>query len=121
MTFDYAGLENTALTQIDEFGRTVVFRSVDQGTFDASTNSRTGNSVTNTNVKAVITDYRERQINDETIRRGDKRVMIAGAALSSAPETNDIIVDGSEVYRIINVETIQPGDTVLLYKLQVRK
>ncbi len=119
MSFNYSGLSKTAVKNIAKFGRSVTFRSVTVGTFDTSTGTKTGAKDVDKIIKAVITDYKDRQIDGEIIRRGDKQVMIAGSSVIS-PKTNDIIVDGSD-YKIVNIETVQPGDTVLIYKLQVRK
>ena len=120
MSFNYAGLASTALKQIAKFGRSVTLRAVTAGTFDTSTGTKTGASTADTVVKAVVTAYKDKQIDGEIIRHGDKMVMIAGSAVTTAPVTNDIVVDGGD-YKIVNIETIQPGDTVLIYKLQVRK
>lgn len=120
MSFSYGSLASTALKQIAKFGRSVTLRTVTVGTFDTGTGVTTGASDADVTVKAVITGYTNKQTDGEIIRRGDKQVMIAGSAVTAAPVLNDVVVDDGD-YKIVNIETIQPGDTVLLYKLQVRK
>ena len=120
MSFNYASLASTALKQITKFGRSVTLRTVTTGTFDTGTGVISGASDADVTVKAVVTGYKDKQIDGQIIRSGDKQVMIAGSALTTAPKTNDIVVDSGD-YKIVNIETIQPGDTVLIYKLQVRK
>jgi len=120
MSFNYAGLAKTALKQIAKFGRSVTLRTVAAGTFDTSTGTVSGASNSDVVVKALVTGYKDKQIDGQIIRHGDKMVMIAGSAVTTPPVSNDIVVDGGD-YKIVNIETIQPGDTVLIYKLQVRK
>jgi len=120
MSFNYSGLEETALRQIENFGRPVMYRSITTGSFNTRTGSITGDAVSETTIKAVLLAFRDSQIDVEFIRRCDKQALVAGASFATPPKTNDIIDDGSD-YKVVNVETVQPGDTVLIYKLQVRK
>jgi hypothetical protein len=53
------------------------------------------------------------------IQMGDKKVLCAAEGLTK-PAPGDIVEDGSE-YRVVAVQEVGPGDTPILYKLQVRK
>lgn len=117
---DYSSLAATALRQIADKGRNVTLRRDAAGTYNPASDTFTAGDEDNETVKAVITDYHDRQIDGEIIMRGDRRAIIAASGLT-APDKGDVIVDGSDQYRIINIETVKPGDTALLYKLQVRK
>lgn len=116
MTFDYSKLAQVALTQIANFGRDCVLKRVTESTYNYDTGTNAGGSIANTTIKAVVTDYALKQIDGTIIQRGDKLFTIAAKDLT-APDTNDYIDD----WKILNVETIQTGDTALLYKCQVRK
>lgn len=115
MSFDYSGIQSTGLSLINEFGRSCVLKRITEGTFNPSTGTVTGASSTNENITAVFTDYNERQIDGNIIVRGDKLVLIAGTI--TEPKNNDEIDD----WKIINIETVETGDTPLLYKAQVRR
>lgn len=117
----YASQAASVVRQIGKFGRLVTLRRVTAGTLDTATDTITGAGTTDATVKAVVLDYQQREIDGDMVIRGDKRVLIAAADLDSAPAKSDRIIDGGVTYQIENVEIVGPGDTDLLYKLQVRK
>ncbi|WP_138476167.1 hypothetical protein [Dyadobacter bucti] len=110
-----------AKEQINEFGRTVILRRNNEGQYDPSDDSFTGSTSAEESIKALFTDFTEKEIDGTIILRGDKKVLIASAELLAPPQHNDTIVDGNDEYKIIPMSTIQPGDTPIIYKLQVRK
>jgi hypothetical protein len=116
MTFDYSKLAQIALAQIANFGRDVVLKRVMESTYNYTTGTNTGGSTTTETIKAVVTDYELKQIDGTIIQRGDKLYTMAAQGLN-APKTNDFLDD----WKILAVDTIQTGDTALLYKCQVRK
>lgn len=118
---DYSSLAASALRQIADSGREVTLRRVTAGTYHPDADAFSGDDEEDEDIDAVITDYHDRQIDGEIILRGDRKVLIAGSALTSPPTKGDVMEDGDDEYRIVNIETVKPGDTVLLYKLQVRK
>lgn len=119
MAFDYSNLANVALFQISDKGRNVTLRYVEEGTYNPGTDAFSGTTFTDTTVKALIRNYSLRELLDTIILVGDKEVILASSGITR-PEVNDIIIDSSSYYRILNVVEIIPGDTSLLYKLQVR-
>lgn len=120
MTF-YEEMAQLTREQIDEYGRLAIIRRTTGNTYDPSTDTNSDGAVTEASVKMLFTDYREREIDGTIIIRGDKKVLIADAAVNTPPKHNDIIIDGLNEYKVIDLDTIQPGDTPLIYKLQVRK
>jgi hypothetical protein len=117
----YSDMAEMAREQIEEYGRTVILRRNNEGAYNADTDTMDGGTVSDVSVKVLFTEYRQNEIDNTIILRGDKKILIADAALGFAPQHNDIIVDGTDHYKVINLSTVQPGDTPLLYKLQVRK
>ena len=117
----YSEMAEMAREEIEEYGRTITLRRNNEGSYDAATDTMVGASVSDVSVKVLFTEYRQNEIDNTIILRGDKKVLIAATSLSFAPEHNDIIIDGGTQYKVINLSTVQPGDTPLLYKLQVRK
>jgi len=120
MTFNYSGLAAAALRLIDKFGRNVTLRSVTAGSYDTATMTKTGASDADKVVKMAIVEYKQSQIDGEVVQRGDELGLLAASAVTAKPVVNDIVIDSVQ-YKIINIETIKPGDTALLYKLQLRR
>lgn len=122
MTFDYSRSASTALNQINDKGRTVTVRTPGEDmVYDPATDTFTPGEDVDTPVKALFTQFAKRDIDGELILQTDKRVLIAASALDAAPGTQDKIVDGGTEYQVINTETVQPGDTAILYMVQVRR
>lgn len=119
MAFNYAGLEATALVQIADKGRNVILRRVTEGSYNPANDTISGDSNADETVKALVRNFTERELVEGLIIKGDKEVTVAASGLT-IPEMNDIIVD-TQQFRIINVLEIAPGDTAMLYKLQVRR
>jgi len=116
MSYDYSSLATTGASLISKFGRDVTLKHVTEGSYDFSTGGVSGDSVTSETVKAVFTNYNDGQIDGSIVQRGDRLVLVSND-VTSEPKTNDIIGG----FKIVGVETIQPANDVLLYKLQVRK
>lgn len=115
MTF-YDDMAQTAQEMINEFGRDIT-RHRPGGSYDPGTDINTDSGI-DFSVKAVFTEFKQSEIDGTIIVRGDKKALISSV---TAPVMNDLLIDGAEQYRIVNVETIKPGDTEILYKAQVRK
>ncbi len=111
MAFDYSALRNTAITLINKFGRTATRRVV--------TNSGSEFDPTQTNVDTPIVGafvgFSNREIDGTLILATDKK-MISYDSVA----IDDKIIDASIKYVVKNVDTINPGDTVLIYKIQLR-
>lgn len=119
MGFDYTNISKTALAQIADKGRTIGILYKTEGTYDADTDSVSGNSAETVVVKAVVTNFNRRDVADGLVEAGDLQVLIAASGIAK-PRTNDIVIDGDE-FTVINVTEIKPGSVAILYKLQVRK
>lgn len=120
MSFDYSSLASVSVAQIADKGRNVTYRIATQGTYDPQTDAITSQSTSTKTVKAVIINARQNEIDGTLIKKGDKFALIADDSLTFTPKTNDVIFDGDE-YTVKNIKTVKPGNTVLLYKLQLRK
>tara|TARA_B100000686_G_C16738759_1_gene945274 strand:+ start:787 stop:1137 length:351 start_codon:yes stop_codon:yes gene_type:complete len=114
---NYEGIANTALQQIADKGRTITIKSVTEGAYVPG--QPYSGTETETSVKAVVTAYSERLIDGSVIQTGDKQALIAARGISE-PTTSDKIIDGGDTYSIVNVSTVKPGNTAILYKIQVR-
>lgn len=79
-----------------------------------------GTPGTSVSAYAVFLDYTTREIDGDSIRRGDKRCLVAANGLADLSQYEGI-VDGGEVWKIVSAETLAPGAVRLLYTFQVRK
>ncbi|AEP08892.1 hypothetical protein [Micavibrio aeruginosavorus] len=122
MTEFYENMAKTALKQIADKGREITVRRPGEGqVYDPSNDTFTAATPVDETVKALFTNFSKNDVDGEKIKRTDKRVLIAGASLDMAPDTDHKIIDGGVTYNVINTDVVQPGDTVLLYMVQVRK
>jgi hypothetical protein len=118
---NYASLSNTALRLVTENGRSMTLRNKSEGTYNPNTNTITGSSATDESVIGVVRDYSKVQIDNQNIKVGDKIVMLAAQGIAGNVDQDSIIIDGPDEWYVISVEEIKPGDTILLYTLQVRR
>ncbi|TGE04631.1 hypothetical protein [Hymenobacter fodinae] len=112
----YNDFVTDAQEMIAEFGRDITLLNRQLGAYDPRTHTMADAVDTSRTVKAVFTDYKDSEIDGEIIRRGDKRCLVAGAV-----SPKEIIVDGDDQYAIVTIEVVQPGDTLILSKVQVRR
>lgn len=109
-----------ALRMIENKGRSIVLRTK-SGNYLPSEDDFANADHDDVTVKALFTEYKDNQVDGELIRRGDKRLLIAAAALASSPAGRELVIDGDDTYKVIDIKTLQPGDAAILYYLQVRK
>lgn len=121
MAIDYSALLASATSLISENGRTVTL----ERTVRTNTTGKPWEPATETvqqqSVSAVWAGYNGDEIDGTLILAGDAKVLISPSGLSWLPETDCRIVDGSDTWRIVNVETVKPGATSVLLKCQVRR
>lgn len=121
MTFDYSGLAATSVSQIADKGRDVTLTYKSTNIYDPQTDTNAEDSSTTQTVRMLITNYNKREIDGTLIKNSDRQGLLANDSLTRAPAQGDTVTDGTEVLTVKNIEEIKPGDTVLLYKLQLRK
>jgi len=110
--FDYSGLRATAIRLIDKFGRTVTRRTI-------TNTGPTWNPVqtpVDTPIKGAFVNFSKNEIDGTLILATDKKLLTYDEVVMT-----DIVLDYSIEYVVKNIDTINPGDTVLIYKVQLRK
>ena len=75
---------------------------------------------TETSATAVFVEYRETEFDGDSIRRGDKKLLVAASGIADLT-TYDGVRDGTAEWRIVQCKVVKPGGTVLLYQFQVRQ
>ena len=103
---------------VSKFGGDVTVRIVTGGSYNTTTGAIT-ESESDSTVKGVLSDVSLREVN-ELIQAGDKRLLIAAAAVSTAPETKDRVVISSVVHQIIQVNVTEQANTAIVYELILR-
>jgi len=75
-----------------------------------------------TNIPAVFIDYDSKEREGELIQMGDKKCLIAHLDLGIRPQTKDKILDGTDTWNIVSINTLEPGERTetIMYELQVR-
>lgn len=112
MTYNYDKLVATATRLINQFGRNVTKRTTTT-TGDAWNPTKTD---VDTTIKAVASSFKENEI-DGTLIQSNDRLFLTYSDVT----TDDKIVDGGDILSVVNVKTINPGETILIYKVQARK
>ncbi len=116
----YNDLAATAKDLIDEFGVDWTLKSSSRGTYDPVLNTKPTESITSTTVKVVRFEYSEKEVNNETIKMGDCKVILS--AQTSNIDRQDTIVDPDGVtWSIVKVMDTKPGGSVIYHELQIRK
>lgn len=109
----YSKIATTAEQLISRYGRNVSVRQITKsGTaYDPTV------TPSDTTVKAVSANYTTEDQAGTQIQQGDIRFYIK---TSIAMTTDMQIVDDSNIYSIIDVNNIKPGDTQIIYIIQAR-
>ena len=113
-----SSLRKVANKVVSKFGGDVTVRIVTGGSYNTTTGAIT-ESESDSTVKGVLSDVSLREVN-ELIQAGDKRLLIAAAAVSTAPETKDRVVISSVVHQIIQVNVTEQANTAIVYELILR-
>lgn len=120
-TFNYARLAKITLDQIRRFGQKVTITRKVQGSYNASTGSRAITTSTQTNVDALIEEYKQNEIDGSMIQLGDIKMHIPALNVNQ-PSNNDMITTAdSTSFTIKNVSVISPSGSPILYTLQLRR
>lgn len=126
MAKDYSALQTKAQTLVTKFGRTVVLVKESRTATDASAPwLGTSTSDTEVSVSAVYVPIAgEQPVTVSAMvesaglsRRAD--AFLIGDVSGQDIRTFQKVQDGSRVWRITHVNVVQPGDTVLLYQVEV--
>lgn len=118
MTF-YTELAADAKELLAEFGQDVTLVTTTQGSYDVDTGTTTDSTVTQSGLKAVVTNYKQAEIDGTKILQGDCKVIIESAATPSVNST--VTTADGTVFTVIDFVKIAPSGEAVIYKLRVRK
>jgi hypothetical protein len=110
--FNYTNLSLTATRLVNRFGKTIKKRTI----VNSGSDFNPTQTVTDTDIDGVIVAYGLNEIDGSLILTTDKKLLT-----TSLLELDDRVVDDDIVYSIVSINQIQPSDTTLLYKVQLRR
>ena len=117
MTF-YADIEGAAQDMLREFGRQCFI--VKPGAETGAEYNPTIGAGTPQAFTAVLTDYRQGERDGTLVQINDRRAIVSTEGLAVVPTPQDRFrIDGKD-FEIVSVSPVQPAETVVIYKLQVR-
>lgn len=111
---DHSSFVATATKLIAKHGRSISLVTVsdDSGNDWAPTQSDSSQSVIGVNTR-----FSYFQIQNGLIKQGDKMFLIDSVV---APATGMRLTDGSDSYQIVDVDRVQVGDQIIMYKVHAR-
>ena len=110
----YGDMAQLATELITEYGRDMIMLTYTESGPDYAP-TRTPVDVT---INGVFTSFITSDIDGTLIKKEDKMVLVDS---SVEPVKSASIVDGGDIYELVDFNEIAPGPTSILYKLQVRK
>jgi hypothetical protein len=117
MSFSYQRLAEISAREISAKGRDITLRRRTRS-FDPA-NGLVTETVSDQAARGLFTLYEAGQRVGSTIQQGDQGLLLAG--LATPPSDEDEVLDGGLTWQVLRVERLQPGDTALLYRLQLRR
>ena len=120
---DYVSLAATAERLINQNGRDVSLLRNERTPSDPANPHRGGGTTVTTlgPLRAVLIPFESDNQEGTLVRRNEKRAFVAANVAAGEIETFDQLVDGSTTWKIVDVDTINPGSVRVMYDLQLRK
>lgn len=119
---NYDSIIRMAQRLITKKGQTVTLRSYVVTPPDPATPWEAGSTAdVDQTPSAVFLDYAQDYIDGTVIKRGDQRVFIAAADLTTPPTANGIILRGAETWKIQAIGPLNPAGDPIMYDIQVRQ
>lgn len=122
-TFNYGRSVATANRMIKRAGKTAQLRRRAAGSDDGSHSWNSGPASTppeDRPINVVVTSYSINEVDGENILATDLKVFASTEGVTVPPDKqlDQLIIDGKE-HEIKNVDPLKPGDTLVLWEMQV--
>lgn len=118
MSFDYDAMAATALRLLQNFGQSVTLVRSTGNSIDPVTGVAvvgTDASVTTTGIMKMYPSF---MIDGTRILATDRQIVLSS---EQVPVATDTVTIGSEDWSIVDIKTVSPAGTDLVYFVQVRK
>jgi hypothetical protein len=121
-----AQMQRDVVALLREHGYDLTFRRPGNGgSYNPATGAISGGSNADETARVVFLNYTSRDIDGTLVQRGDRKAVIAathnGTALSKTPQIDDELRGEGDAVRILSVQTIKSGATILGYICQARE
>lgn len=120
MAFDYAALRTeTVEPLIDEFGKAAQIAVNDPASgdpWDSDLDAETLHDVT-----LVQTKFHKSDNQGTLVEVGDVMFLVSTKGVTIDPALADRVIVGGITYQVVRVDPLQPGSTVMLWKIHARK
>lgn len=113
----YGGLRATAAALIADKGQPITLTNRTSGTYDPATGSATIATVVEETF-GVVLDFAAKDIDGTLIKRGDKKVILEATTIF--PTSTSTLTIGGVVHTVVEAVPVNPGGTVVIYKIQAR-
>ncbi|URA07001.1 virion structural protein [Xanthomonas phage Elanor] len=119
-SFDYASLKADVDELLAEFGQDCMLRRLGAPVVvDPVEGTVTGGAPLEFPVIGVVTDYADKLVDGETIRRGDRLVYIQA---TERPQIGDVFVEANgTTWSVVDYDAVDPAGTPVLFSLQLRR
>ena len=135
MGTDWAAEQLGAYNDIKEDGTTVTIRSKTIGTYNPVTEATSGGGTTEYPTYCLVKDFIDASndmvmslalLHDKTsIKKGDRLLIVPAYGLpdlsNPAIKQEFDLVYGGNVHTILSVQSVEPGGTAILFKVQARR
>jgi hypothetical protein len=121
-----AQMQRDVVALLREHGYDLTFRRPGNGgSYNPATGAVSGGSNADESVRAIFLNYTARDIDGTLVQRGDRKAVIAatynGSAISKTPQIDDELRNEGDAVRIVSVQTIKSGASILAYVCQARE
>jgi hypothetical protein len=121
-----AQMQREVVALLADHGYDLTFRRPNNGgSYSPATGAITGGSNADETVRAVFVSYNANDIDGTLVQRGDRKAIIAatygGAALTKTPQMDDELRGEGDAVRVVSVQTIKSGSSILAYICQTRE
>ena len=118
--FNYSKSAATTLKLLTNFGRDITHRKINEGAYDTATGT-TSNTNTDTTVKAVDLDFKNNgnRYFTDNVQANDRYALVSAGVASI--DVSDQLIIGSVTWNIVNVKTLSPAGTNVLFTCHIRK
>lgn len=123
----YEEMADTALELIKEFGQPLIIRDAQDGSYDPVTGNEVPGSTVDQQAQGMLLDYSTQDAGamnaaGTLVQRGDKKILVAAAGLSSPPDLTSLLItaDG-QVWTAVNVRSTNPAGTPLVHEVHGRR
>jgi hypothetical protein len=88
------------------------------GTYDPITGTTTGGTTTDLPTTGLYTKISADYIATHQVQTGDKLAVIDA---SQEPQMTDKLIDGANVWQVVDIDAINPAGTAIAYFVRIRK